>query len=123
AADKRALLALLVPVERAAKESALVRDLYDSGELWEPLAWTPNEAHRFLKEVPRLEAAGIVVRVPDWWKKRPRAQVAVRVGEKAPSRLGLDALLDFSVGVALDGGELTDAEWRAMRASRGLQRV
>ena len=121
--DKRTLLALLAPVERAARESALVRELYDSGELWDPLAWTPSEAHRFLKEVPRLEAAGIVVRVPDWWKKRPRPQVAVRVGEKAPSKLGLDALLDFSVGVMLDGEELTEAEWRALRNSSGLQLV
>ncbi|MCA1664032.1 MAG: SNF2 helicase-associated domain-containing protein, partial [Myxococcales bacterium] len=123
AADKRALLALLVPVERAAKESALVRELYESGELWEPLAWTPSEALRFLKEVPRLEATGIVVRVPDWWKKRPRPQVAIRVGEKSPSKLGLDALLDFSVAVTLDGEELSEAEWRAMRASSGLSLV
>ena len=122
-ADKRTLLALLAPVERAARDSALVRELYDSGELWDPLAWTPSEAHRFLKEVPRLEAAGIVVRVPDWWKKRPRPQVAVRVGEKAPSKLGLDALLDFSVAVMLDGEELTEAEWRGLRGSSGLQLV
>jgi superfamily II DNA or RNA helicase len=123
AADKRALLALLLPVERAAKESALVREMYESGELWEPLAWTPKEAHRFLKEVPRLEATGIVVRVPDWWKKRPRPQVAVRIGENSPSRVGLDALLDFKVGITLDGEELSEAEWRALRASSGLQLV
>ena len=122
-ADKRTLLTLLAPVERAARKSALVRELYESGELWDPLAWTPSEAHRFLKEVPQLEAAGIVVRVPDWWKKRPRPQVAVRVGDKAPSKLGLDALLDFSVGVMLDGEELTEAEWRALRAASGLSLV
>ena len=123
AANKRALLALLVPVERAAKESALVRELYDSGELFQPLAWTPEEAHRFLKEVPRLEAAGVVVRVPDWWKKRPRPQVTVRIGERAPAALGIDALLDFSVGVTLDGEPLTEAELRALRSGSGLQLV
>ena len=123
AADKRALLTLLMPVERAARASALVHELYESGELWEPLAWTPSEAHRFLKEVPQLEATGIVVRVPDWWKKRPRPQVTVSVGTKAPSTLGVDALLDFSVGLTLDGEALSEAEWRALRASSGLHLV
>jgi len=117
AANKNALLSLLIPVERTAKRSALVRELVDSGELFEPLAWTPREAHHFLKEVPALEAAGVVVRVPDWWKKRARPQVSVRIGATAPSKLGLDALLDFSVGLSLDGEELSEAEWRAIRVS------
>ena len=46
--NKAALLSLLLPVQRAAKESALVRALVDSGEVYHPLAWTPREAHAFL---------------------------------------------------------------------------
>jgi len=118
ARDKAALLSLLVPVERAAKQSAFLRDLLDSGDLFHPLAWTPAEAHRFLKEIPAFESSGVVVRVPDWWKGRQaRPQVSVRVGGKAPSKLGLDAVLDFSVDMTLDGEPLTDEEWRAIRAS------
>src|SRR2546430_11774901 len=56
----------------------------------------------FLRAIPAFEAAGLVVRVPDWWRPRrpPRPEVTVRVGEKKPSALGMDALLDFSVAVA-----------------------
>ena len=32
--------------------SALVKELVDSGDLYQPLAWTPREAYRFLKDVP-----------------------------------------------------------------------
>ena len=118
ARDKAALLSLLLPIERAAKRSAFLRELLESGDLFHPLAWTPREAHRFLKEVPAFESSGVIVRVPDWWKSRPaRPQVSVRVGGKAPSKLGLDAVLDFSVDLTLDGEPLTEEEWQTIRSS------
>src|SRR5262249_24978981 len=94
--------------------------------VYEAMAWTPVEAHRFLQAIPMLEAAGLVVRVPDWWRARrpPRPEVAVRVGEKKPSALGMDALLDFSVGVALGDERLPAAEVRELMASSsGLVRL
>ncbi len=115
--NRGALLALLRPVDRAAAKSALVKQLVDAGELFQPLAWTVRQAHRFLREVPLCEEAGVVVRVPDWWRARRRVQVGVTVGSAAPSQLGLNALLDFSVGLALDGEPLSDEEWRTVRAS------
>jgi non-specific serine/threonine protein kinase len=117
------LLALLLPVQRAAEKSALVRGMVETGELYQPIAWTAREAHAFLQEVPTLEAAGVTVRVPDWWSARspPRVQVQVQVGGKAPSRLGTDAVLDFSMGLALDGQSLTDTERRQiLGATDGL---
>src|SRR2546426_11895330 len=85
------------------------------------MAWTPAEAHRFLHAIPAFEAAGLIVRVPDWWRRRrpPRPEVAVRVGEKKPSAVGMDALLDFSVAVALGDEKLTAAEVRQLLASSG----
>jgi SNF2 family DNA or RNA helicase len=48
----------------------------------------------------------------------------VSVGSKAPAKLGLDAVLDFSVSVTLDGEPLSEAEWRAIRAgTEGLALV
>jgi hypothetical protein len=44
--NKQGLLALLVPVERAAARSALLKELFESGELFHPLAWTAAEAYR-----------------------------------------------------------------------------
>ena len=124
--DRQALLNLLVPLQRAAEQSAWLARMVDSGEVYRPLAWTPAEAHRFLREIPAFEAAGLVVRVPDWWRVRhpPRPEVTVRVGEKRPSRLGMDALLDFSVDVTLGDETLSPAELRALLASAdGLVRL
>ncbi|MFT3912630.1 MAG: DEAD/DEAH box helicase [Anaeromyxobacteraceae bacterium] len=118
AKDSKRLLALLQPVHRASEHSALVKALADSGQLFEPQAWTPDEALRFLREVPKLEASGVIVRVPGWWSARrpPRPQVTVSVGEQAPSGLGLDALLDFQVQLTLDGEAITAEELRRLRA-------
>jgi len=116
ASDKNALLSLLLPVQRASAQSALAKELADSGQVFRTLAWTPAEALRFLREVPAFEAAGIVVRIPDWWKKRARVGVEVTLGGRKPSALGLDALVDFDVRLALDGEPLSDKEWRALAA-------
>jgi non-specific serine/threonine protein kinase len=124
--DRQALLHLLLPLQRAAGQVDWLAGLVDSGQVYDALAWTPAEAHRFLRAVPALEAAGLAVRVPDWWRARrpPRPEVTVRIGEARPSGLGTDALLDFSVSVALGGAELTPAEVRALLASAdGLARV
>jgi non-specific serine/threonine protein kinase len=117
------LLALLVPLRRAAERSALVRGLLDSGEVYHPLAWTAEEAHALLCEAEALEAAGLVLRLPQWWgrARRPRAAVKVTVGDSAPSTLGLGALLDFDVQLTLGGETLTEAEASALlSASAGL---
>jgi superfamily II DNA or RNA helicase len=119
--DRQALLHLLTPLQRAAEQSAWLAELVDSGAIYQAMAWTPAEAHRFLRAIPAFEAAGLVVRVPDWWRARrpPRPEVAVRVGEKKPSVVGMDALLDFSVAVALGDDKLTAAEVRQLLASSG----
>jgi non-specific serine/threonine protein kinase len=116
AADRRRLLALLQPVQRAAERSALVKALADSGGLFEPQAWTPAEAHRFLREVPALAESGVVVQVPEWWSGRraPRPRVTISVGEKPPSALGVEALLDFDVRLTLGDEEITEEELRRL---------
>ena len=118
ARNKGALLSLLAPIQRAAEESALLRAMVDSEEIYHPLAWTPAEALAFLKEAPAFEASGIVLRLPDWWRaKGARPEVKVSVGARPPSKLGQDALLDFSVEVALDGAPLTEDEREPLRRS------
>jgi non-specific serine/threonine protein kinase len=116
ARDRRALLALLAPVDRAAQKSALVQEMVRTGSLFQPLAWTPREAHRFLREVPLFEESGIVVRVPDWWRPRrpPRVQVSVHLGAKPPAGLGTEAVLDFQLELAIDKERLTQDEWQQL---------
>jgi superfamily II DNA or RNA helicase len=119
--DRQALLHLLVPLQRAAEQTPWLAELIDSGAIYQAMAWTPAEAHRFLRAIPAFEVAGLIVRVPDWWRSRrpPRPEVSVRVGEKKPSAVGMDALLDFSIAVALGDEKLTAAEVRQLLASSG----
>jgi non-specific serine/threonine protein kinase len=126
AGNKPALLNLLSPVQKAAEKSGFVRELVDSSRIFKALPWTPAEAYRFLKDAPACEAAGVVVRLPDWWKggRPPRPRVSVRVGENRSAGLGADTLLDFSVERTLDGEPLTEAEWESLlSAADGLALV
>ena len=78
--DRQALLHLLVPLQRAAEQVPWLAELVDSGAVYQAMAWTPAEAHKFLQAIPAFEAAGLVVRVPDWWRAkrppRPRSRCA-----------------------------------------------
>ena len=126
AANKSRLLSLLLPVQRAAAECPWLKRMVDAGEIYYPLRWTPAEAFQLLTDVPRLESVGVIVRVPNAWRaNRPsRPQVTGTVGGKAPSGLGKDALLDFKMGVSLDGEPLTEAEIeKLLAASNGLHLV
>jgi SNF2 domain-containing protein/SNF2 helicase protein/helicase-like protein len=123
ARNKERLLSLLLPVQRAAEQCAWLKEMVDQGEIFHPIRWTPPEAFRFLADVPKLESAGVVVRVPGVWKmnRPPRPQVSASVGVSPPSVLGLDALIDFSMEVMLDGERLTAAEIKQLLAgSKGL---
>ena len=112
ARNRSALLNLLEPIQRAGESVAWVKELADSSEIYQPLAWTPKEAYQFLQSIPILEASGVIVRVPDWWKsaRPPRPVVSVKVGEQAKGKLGASALLDFSVQTVLDGEPLDERE-------------
>ena len=114
AANKGSLLSLLVPVQRAAEECPWLRAMVDAGEIYHPLRWTPGEALQVLRDVPRLEAAGVVVRMPAAWSgnRPPRPRISGTVGGKPPSGLGQEALLDFRTDITLDGEPLTEAEIR-----------
>jgi superfamily II DNA or RNA helicase len=126
AANKPQLLSLLLPVQRAAAECPWLKTMVEAGEIYHPLRWTPAEAFQLLTDTPRLEAAGVIVRVPTGWRtnRPPRPQVTATVGGKPPSGLGTEALLDFKMGVSLDGEQLTKAEIEELlAASNGLHLV
>src|SRR5262249_35044472 len=112
AANKPRLLSLLLPVQRATEQCAWLKTMVDSGEIFHPLRWTSSEAFQLLNDLPVLESAGIIVRMPTNWRKgRPlRPQVSARVGGEQASGIGTEALLDFKMDVTLDGETLTEAE-------------
>ncbi len=123
ARNRQRLLSLLTPVQRAAESCAWLKGMVESGEIYHPLRWSPPQATQLLKDVPALESAGVIVRMPASWRmNRPaRPQVKATVGGTAPSQMGLDALLDFQMEVTLDGETLSTAEVRNLLAlSEGL---
>jgi non-specific serine/threonine protein kinase len=123
ARNRERMLSLLLPVQRAATECAWLREMVDAGEIFHPLRWSATDAFRFLSDVPKLERAGVIVRMPAAWRaSRPlRPQVTTTVGSRAAAGLGTDALLDFSMNVTLDGAALTPAEvGQLLSGTRGL---
>ena len=123
ARNRERLLSLLLPIQRAAEHCAWLKVMVDAGEIFHPLRWSPQQALQFLKDVPTLESAGVAVRMPASWRlNRPaRAQVKATIGGRAPSQMGMDALLDFRMEVTLDGEKLSAAEIKRLLAqSDGL---
>jgi non-specific serine/threonine protein kinase len=119
--NRAAMLNLLVPLNKASESSPWIKRLVDSEEVFHPLAWGPQEAYQFIKSIPLLESSGLIVRVPDWWsaKKPARPVVNVTVNTKNSAAVGLDSVLDFSVGVSLDGETLSPEEIAELLASTG----
>ena len=120
------LLSLLLPVQRAAEQCEWLREMVNEGDIYYPLRWRPAEAWSFLSDLPKLEAAGIIVRLPgNWQAGRPaRPMVKASIGGKPPSLLGMNALLDFSMDVMLGGERLSADEIKAMmQGVDGLQLI
>jgi non-specific serine/threonine protein kinase len=116
AKNRSALINLLSPVQQASSQAQWVSGLVDSGQIYQPLAWTAESAYQFLRSIPALEEAGLIVRMPNWWQKRPRPAVSIKIGQEQKAKLGADALLDFNVGFALGDQSLTEEELRSLLA-------
>ncbi len=117
ARNKQALIRLLSPVHRASESSSIIRELVETGDIYHPLAWTASEAYEFLKQIPVYEQSGVVVRLPDWWKKRSRPRVGITIGDKKVKHFGIDALLDFKLNIALGDQSLSQTELNHLLAA------
>ncbi len=121
ARNKKALIHLLSPVQAASESSVLIKELLESGDIYHPMIWTPQEAYQFIREAEVYEAAGIIVRLPNWWKKRARPRVSVTIGAAAKNAFNADSMLKFDVSFALGDEPLTKSEWeQLMSAEDGL---
>lgn len=123
--EREKLLSLLSSVNKAMSQSKLIAGLVDSGELFQPLRLTQEETYTFLKEVELYEECGIQCRIPDWWKKKHRNfKVIVKVGEKEPSKVGYDSLMQFDSSLSLGGESLTQLEVETLlREAEGLRLI
>lgn len=107
------LMELLSTVHATAHQSSFIKQRIDSGEIFHPLAWTSDEAFRFLKEIPLYEKAGILCRIPDWWHtKSSSVTVRMNIGNDTPRYVGIDALLDFDARIMLGDTVISEQEIR-----------
>ncbi len=120
--NKAKLLELLATVHRAAKQSILLADLIDTGNLFNPMAWTPAQAFSFLKDISIYEDGGILCRIPNWWKGKPsRVGINISVGDAKPAFVGMDAILAFDMQLVLGDTQISEEEaQRLLQASEGL---
>lgn len=121
--DQSALKALLEPVRLAAEKSTLLREWLETKRLFQPMAMAPQDAYRVLRETAVFQEAGIVVKLPDWWRAGKPTRPTVQVTIDAPEKTSLHAgtLLSFKMEASLEGEPLTDAEWqKLMDADTGL---
>ena len=121
--DQTALNALLEPVRMAAEKSKLLRDWLETRRLFQPMAMSPQEAFRVLRETAVFQESGIVMKLPDWWRsgKGPRPAVSVTIDAPKKTSLHAGTLLSFKMAASLEGEPLTDAEWeKLLSADTGL---
>lgn len=87
----------------------------ENGELFSPLKFTKKEAYLILKEIPIYEESGIMCRIPNWWKKKSNAlRLSVSIGDKEPSKVGMDALLAFKPEIFLGEEKSSEEELKKM---------
>ena len=109
--NNKKLLELLSTVNKAAKKSRFAAQLLESGEIFHPIGLDAKEAYTFLKEVPVYEEAGILCRIPAWWKKKTGSfGITIKIGSKEPSRVGFDAIMDFDIRLSMGDEELSYEE-------------
>ncbi len=115
----QAMRHLLQPVQRASEHFPWVSRMLETKALFAPRAWVPEQAYLFLKSASALEEDGIGVRLPDWWAKRARPRVKVRISSSSGTNasLGPGCLAHFDIGYAIGEEDLTQEELEKLLAS------
>ncbi|WP_414733691.1 DEAD/DEAH box helicase [Acetobacterium carbinolicum] len=116
------LIQLLSTVSRVADVSRFISDLMESGALFSPLKLSARDATVFLTEIPLYEEAGIMCRIPNWWRKKAnQLRLNLTVGEKEPAMVGMDAILSFKPNLMFGDSAISKAEIQGLLAeTQGL---
>lgn len=120
--DNEKILMLLSTVNKAAERSEFIKELINTGEIFHPLSLSSGEAYTFLKEIYLYEESGILCRIPKWWKNKSESlKMSISVGNGTPSRVNMEALIDFDANIFLGEEKITEDEIRKlMSEAEGL---
>ncbi len=109
--DRSKLIALLSSINKAADVSPIIAEFMSTGELFHPLRLTAQEAFSFLNDIEKIEAVGILCRIPNWWRsKSMNPNLVFKIGDDQPSLLGFDSILSMKPVLEIDGVPLTKSE-------------
>lgn len=103
------LAILISSIKKAAKSSRIISSWLNSGEIFSPIYVSKEEAYAFLMDVPLFEEAGIVTRIPGWWKKRKRSSSISIESDKKESKCSISS---FRPKMVWQGVEITEEEIR-----------
>ncbi len=117
--NKEALLRLLEPVYEAGNRCSWVKELLESGDIYHPMAWTPDEAYLLLKDLPLWKRAASLSVCRTGGRSDLVQRSRCRSALVLATTLSAQALLDFRVQLTLNGAELTRDEIAALTASSG----
>lgn len=113
--DRIKLIGLLSCLNKAAEISELISQFMETGEMFHPIKLKVQEAYQLLKQVPQIEACGILCRVPNWWKKKySSVSMQVSIGDKEPKLLGFDSILSMTPSLLINGERLSEEEIRQL---------
>ncbi|MEG2017521.1 MAG: DEAD/DEAH box helicase, partial [Clostridium sp.] len=113
--NEEKLLQLMATISKAADKSNFISDIMESGELFSPLKFSQKEAYTILKEIPIYEESGIMCRIPNWWKKKSSSlRLSLSIGDKKPSKVGMEALLSFKPEIFLGEEKISKSELKKL---------
>ncbi|WP_304683647.1 DEAD/DEAH box helicase [Ileibacterium valens] len=119
------LLSLLSGLNKASEICPMIEEFTVSGELMHPIRLNAKEASVFLSSADDLMKAGMVCRVPNWWKKKySSVSLSVSMGSKKQSLFGVETLVSLKPSLMVNGKPLTKAEIKKLlEADEGLMLI
>lgn len=100
--DQAYILQLISSLSTLEKESSLIRKLMSTGELFQPIYFTDEEAYQFLQELELYERVGIRAKVPRWWT-RVHQPAKVQLKVETGAAFSKDKLLAFRPEIEYNG--------------------
>ncbi len=124
AGNHRKLLDLLTVVHRTAESSALIRDLLDSGDLFQPIGLSAQEAYTYLTEIPLMSSMASCAGCRSGGSTVPKADGANPHWTESGFPPDMHALLDFQASIEYNGEPLSEADVQALLAeAEGLRLI
>ena len=110
--DREKLASLIAVIRRLSAESPFIASLVRSGEIFHPIKLSADEAYSFLRETSLFESAGIICRVPSWWKRRGGSRIDLDV--RGRSCLSRSVLLSVIPEMVYDGLRISEEDAREL---------